>query len=110
MNRIVKFALIFLVFSCNSSDEESSSLKCSNALKNKDYEVGIEVCSKKERGDAYMGKAGFSLIRIAEYPNGEEPLPEHIVNPGDIVLVSERGFKKAVLFHFHYPKRRQCRF
>ena len=78
MNKILKFTLIFFLFSCNSSDEESSSLKCSNALKNKDYDIGIEVCKKKERGDAYMGKAGFSLTRIAEYPNGEEPLPEHI--------------------------------
>ena len=80
MNKILKFTLFFFLFSCNSSDEESSSLKCSNALKNKDYDIGIEVCTKKERGDAYMGKAGFSLTRIAEYPNGEEPVPEHIKN------------------------------
>ena len=103
MNRIVKFALIFLVFSCNSSDEESSSLKCSNALKNKDYEVGIEVCSKKERGDAYMGKAGFSLIRIAEYPNGEEPLPEHIVNPEtELGVVDNSSSKILKLLNISY--------
>ena len=52
MNKILKFSLIFFLFSCNSSDEESSSLKCSNALKNKDYDVGIEVCKKISKANA----------------------------------------------------------
>ena len=103
MNRIAKFALIFFVFSCNNSDEESSSLKCSNALKNKDYEIGIEVCNKKERGDAYMGKAGFSLTRIAEYPNGEEPLPDHIKNSeNELGVVDNSSSKILKLLNISY--------
>ena len=50
-----------------------------------------------------MGKAGFSLTRIAEYPNGEEPVPEHIKNSeNELGVVDNSSSKILKLLNISY--------
>ena len=73
------FLLIILwLSSCSDLQKESSNSACNAALDNQDFDTAISVCtSSKGKGDAYMGKGGFTITNLLSNSGGETT-PSHI--------------------------------
>ena len=79
--------VVFFIFSCSEKKETSQSLECTDALNNENYDLAISTCTKKEKGDAYFGKAGFTFNKLLDNLS-EIPIPVHIDNSSQDLLGS----------------------
>ena len=75
---LLSFTLILGMISCSDLQKESSSSACNTALDNQYFDTAISVCtSSKGKGDAYMGKGGFTVTNLLNNSGGETT-PTHI--------------------------------
>ena len=85
--------MIFGVSSCSDLQKESSNSACNTALDNQDFDTAISVCtSSKGKGDAYMGKGGFTVTNLLNNSGGETT-PSHIsgANTSNLGTVDSTG-------------------
>ena len=69
---ILSICLIVFLISCGDLQKPSSTSKCDDALNAQNYDLAITSCtSSKEKGDAYMGKAGFTVINLINNSSGD---------------------------------------
>ena len=69
------FTVVFLI-SCGDLQKPSATSKCDDALNSSNWDVAISNCSSsKSKGDAYMGKAGFTVINLTK---DAEAQPNHV--------------------------------
>ena len=77
---ILSICLIVFFISCGDLQKPSSTSKCDDALNAQNYDLAITSCtSSKEKGDAYMGKAGFTVVNLINNSSGETQ-PDKIKN------------------------------
>ena len=65
---LISFIFLLMILwlsSCSDLQKESSNSACNAALDNQDFDTAISVCtSSKGKGDAYMGKGGFTVTNL----------------------------------------------
>ena len=78
---LISFIFLLMILwlsSCSDLQKESSNSACNAALDNQDFDTAISVCtSSKGKGDAYMGKGGFTVTNLLNNSGGES-IPSHI--------------------------------
>ena len=77
---ILFICLFVFLISCGDLQKPSATSKCDDALNAQNYDLAITSCtSSKGKGDAYMGKAGFTVINLINNSSGETQ-PDKIKN------------------------------
>ena len=77
--------MILWVSSCSDLQKESSNSACYTALDYLDFDTAISVCtSSKGKGDAYMGKGGFTVTNLLNNSGGEAT-PSHISGANSVL-------------------------
>ena len=75
---ILFICIIVFLISCGDLQKPSTTSKCDDALNSSNWDVAISNCSSsKSKGDAYMGKAGFTVINLTK---DAEAQPNHVKN------------------------------
>ena len=75
---ILFICLVVFLISCGDLQKPSATSKCDDALNSSNWDVAISNCSSsKSKGDAYMGKAGFTVINLTK---DAEAQPNHVKN------------------------------
>ena len=94
--------MILWVSSCSDLQKESSNSACNTALDNQDFDTAIKVCtSSKGKGDAYMGKGGFTVTNLLNNSGGE-PIPSHISSASGLGATNTSYDWLLVLFRTGY--------
>ncbi|MEC8394683.1 MAG: hypothetical protein VX003_07455, partial [SAR324 cluster bacterium] len=93
---LISFIFLLMILwlsSCSDLQKESSNSACNAALDNQDFDTAISVCtSSKGKGDAYMGKGGFTVTNLLNNSGGETT-PSHIsgANTSNLGTVDSTG-------------------
>ena len=75
---ILFICIVVFLISCGDLQKPSATSKCDDALNSSNWDVAISNCSSsKSKGDAYMGKAGFTVINLTK---DAEAQPNHVKN------------------------------
>jgi hypothetical protein len=75
---ILSICLIVFLISCGDLQKPSSTSKCDDALNAQNWDIAISNCSSsRSKGDAYMGKAGFTIMNLMDRSSGETK-PSHV--------------------------------
>ena len=74
---ILFICLVVFLISCGDLQKPSSTSKCVDALNAQNYDLAINSCTSKKKGDAYMGKAGFTILNLINNSSGET-MPSNI--------------------------------
>ena len=105
-----KFNFLFLIIcfntiltACGDLQKPSATSKCDDAINSQNWDNAISNCStSRSKGDAYMGKAGFTVANLINNSSGEVR-PDHIKNAhNNLSGVDSTGAKIMKILGFAY--------